>query len=172
MANSQSRIVNQRLYFCRLHLQWLDQQLQLQMLPKALLEQSLAESALFHLQMAYRAYLLEIAEAYNLKPDSIKSVEQLMACIGEQQLRSAEAYEIEQLAQQAESWLSSMLQVYAQLDEDSVSLPQQGYQQANMINISPVQAVGSCELSAELVHNCHQQLTALIENQRLRLQEW
>ena len=49
MANAQRPVVNQRLYFSRLHIDWLSQQLANEEIAKSVLEQSLGESAVFHL---------------------------------------------------------------------------------------------------------------------------
>ena len=167
MANSQRPIVNQRLYFCRLHLQWLEQQLEGEEIPRRVLEQSLGESILFHLVVAYRAYLAEIATAYTASSSaSFSDASELVAALEAQGYSSAEARELQQL-EQGNSWLAELLSGYQTLGgvEQSVksSAPQ-------MITAFEVDA--SQKIDLDSASDYFQALNAVIENQRSRLEEW
>lgn len=162
MANQQRPIVNQRLYFSRLHLQWLQRELAGGELAAATVEQALGESLLFHLYRCYQAYLLELAESYGLYPASIDNATSFMALLDAQGKSSAEANELCAL-ESSNSWLAAML-----ASATSAVLP--GNSPATNATIAVVQvgAVGFCECGQKYLDK----LSALIENQRGQLEEW
>lgn len=171
MSNTQRPVVNQRLYFCRLHLDWLESELSLQVLPKALLEQSLGESLLFHLVLAYRAYLLEIAQACSVQPQPLYSARQLLTVLERQEHYSGEASELAEL-ESGPSWLSGLLGHYEALDSShspEPSLPSAG-KAAGDIPLSQLE--GGEGIAIGQAREYLDALNKTIENQRLRLEEW
>ncbi len=164
MANKQRAMVNQRLYFSRLHLQWLERELASEQLPANIVEQALGESLLFHLQSAYRTYLLELAESYVLYPDSLERAVKLQELLAEQ---GKSAAEVEQLCQleRGPSWLSPLLSA---LDR-SVPLSHPGSGQG--IAVVHVSSADSASL-LETGRRCLAGLSELIEQQRGQLEEW
>ena len=166
MANSQRPVVNQRLYFCCLHLQWLQQQLAEQDVPKLVLEQSLGESTILHLAMAYRAYLTEIAIAYTSSTlSSFDNASALLEFLEAQGYESAEAKELQQLEQGG--WLAELLVRYHRLgNEIRAAKP------AAVQSIAVAELDSSGAISLDSLSHCFQQLGAVIDNQRARLEEW
>jgi len=167
MANSQRPLVNQRLYYCRLHLQWLTAELDKQSLPKAVLEQALGGSTLVHLVLAYRAYLQEIAEAYNVPLSSFQSVTDLNAMLVLQNTGCAEANELVELEQRG--WLKELLLQYQAINE--LRPPQH----LGASSVQPIMVTQVANESSSSLSDCsrfYTQLSELIDNQRTRLEEW
>jgi Family of unknown function (DUF6586) len=172
MSVPQRAIVNQRLYFCRLHLDCLEQQLSQQVVPKHVLEQSLGESFLFHLVMTYRAYLAEIAEACSVSSSDLEagltSAEHLLDLLRDNKTYCAAAEELSALESTA-SWLSSLLVAF--------HLSATGALQTPPVAASTGIAVKQIESDTDTVglragRNLLRLLGELIENQRLQLEEW
>ncbi|ARN75676.1 DUF6586 family protein [Oceanicoccus sagamiensis] len=167
MANAQRPVVNQRLYFCKLHLDWLAQQLANQDIPKSVLEQSLGESILFHLINSYQAYLAEIAIAYNLPPADFINADTLIEALKQGGFYSAEANELREL-ELADSWLSRLIREYQAVGPI--------YRAGKSSNNSQIVAFSSQDNSGtmdlDVLKQCWQQLSGVIENQRARLEEW
>lgn len=163
MSNQQRAVVNQRLYFCQLHLGWLEAQLLKQDIPLRVVEQSLGESMLFHLVLCYRAYLSEVATAYGYPVDNLTHAGQLIDHLSVQQLRSGEAIELSGL-ELSDSWLSALLSQYEQLGPVNLALSSTDIK---TISVSPV-----LELDSNVLRNYFNLLNEVIENQRTRLEEW
>jgi hypothetical protein len=165
MANQQRALVNQRLYFCRLHLSWMQQALEQADVPAHVIEQSLAESVIFHLVTAYRLYLAEVATAYSCPCESLDNTQALMDLLALQQRESAEAREMQQLEQGG--WLQELITAFhAILDGRSQSPGKKPAQGIPVLQVAQ-QALDydRCEAFLESFHK-------LIENQRSRLEEW
>jgi hypothetical protein len=167
MANSYRPIVNQRLYFCRLHLQMLAEQLAEQQVAKPVLEQALGESVLFHLVLTYRAYMAEIALAYAVDLQPPENAGQLITLLADQGYESAEAQEL--LAVESDGlWLGELLQQYSEL----------GPVQANIrprtaaTLISATESASSWGFSLSVLQSYFDALSEIIDNQRARLEEW
>lgn len=167
MANLQRPLVNQRLYFCRLHLQWLEAQLSEQQLPRQLLERSLGESILLHLVLAYRAYLSEIAEAYAVKEQSFLNADELIAALAVAGFESAEAKELS-LLESADRWLGRLLMQFSGISRLDMSVKQN--RSASVI--TSVEQHQEQDFSYLYLSDYFLYLSDLIENQRSRLEEW
>ena len=169
MANAQRPIVNQRLYFCRLHLDWLSQELAREDLPQSVLEQSLGESLLFHLMMAYRAYLQEIAVAYSTPVHDVHNAQQLLTRLESNGYTSAEASELKGL-EEAESWLAELFQRYrsvGSLQRAAAVIRPQSLAREQHCTEGTTGPLTNTECQGYF-----QALTAVIDNQRSRLEEW
>ena len=167
MVNVQRPIVNQRLYYCRLHLQWLAEQLDLQLIPKSLLLQSLGESVIYHLVLAYRAYLSEIATAYALPASSLDSAAELVMALAAKNSESAEAAEL-QLLEISPCWLTDLLACFQSPSVVHGAKTKLGT--ATMISLTEIDS--SQDLSLNKFEYYLKQLNELISEQRTRLEEW
>ena len=165
MDNTKRALVNQRLYFCRLHLKWMQEALEKKDIPGNVVEQSLAESVLFHLVQAYRLYLAEIATAYNSPCETLNSISELNELLSKQQQASAEAHEIAQ--QEASGWLATLLSAYEAIPAAAAS-PKPGAVPQQI----PVTQLQTSVLNYEQCKILLQSMESLIENQRSRLEEW
>ncbi len=167
MANAQRPVVNQRLYFCRLHIDWLAEQLSHQEIAKSVLEQSLGESALFHLIKTYQAYLAEIATAYSLALADFSDAKDLLEAMEQAEQYSAEALELREL-ESSPSWLNQLQAQYAAIGPI--------HQVTNSAKNSQIVAFSSPDtggtIALETIELYWQQLSAVVENQRARLEEW
>ena len=166
MENPQRPTVNQRLYYCRLHLKWMQQVLEQGEIAKKVIEQSFAESTLFHLVTAYQCYLAEIATAYGSPCEHLEDVETLEQLLSQQQLESAEAREIAELAEGG--WLKDLLTAYGSISTASVTA------KSPLNHPEAIPAV-QLEQSSKGFEQCRlllDSLQGLIENQRDRLEEW
>jgi hypothetical protein len=164
MSNAQTAQVNQRLYFARLHLQWLQQALDQQQVAAKVVEQSLSESCLMHLVLAYRAYLAELAEAYSLSGASFDDAEALIEALAGIHKESAEAREIQLLEEGG--WLGEMCQRYTQLGASSMAAIA-----TTNAGVIPVLQV-SQQLNAESCQHYLESLQKLVESHRSQLEEW
>ncbi len=172
MANQLRPIVNQRLYFARLHCDWIAQEQKRQQLPKRVIEQSLGESVVMHLMLAYRAYLSELAEAYSHPQQAYTSAVELMASLADKAVESGEVSELACLERDGEgkNWLNSLFTLYQQSTDDPQRLPSVTTKAVNTIAV----AVGhqQNELNLDTCVHLYDCLSAVVENQRLCLEEW
>lgn len=87
------------------------------------LEVALCQSALYHLECAYRHYLREVAATYKCPvPADIDTVSELIAALKAVGKHPAEAVELDNLEADADSWLRQMLathQALARLPEQA-----------------------------------------------------
>ena len=167
MANEQRPIVNQRLYFCRLHLEYLAVELDRQQTPKVVVEQSLGESIVLHLVLAYRAYLREIAIAYAIPGAAYTTASDLIAALYQSCQQSAEAKELAALEQ--DGWLCELLTRYCALGSVEAEAKDRP---ASASGITVMQIDDKQPLDLALCRHYLQSLNELIENQRSRLEEW
>lgn len=167
MANQHRSTVNQRLYFARLHLDWLKRELDSEQLPAMTVEQALGESLLFHLCRTYQTYLLEVAETYALFPQQLENATAFKVLLAEQGKSSAQANELAAL-ECSGSWLSAMLQ-----SSTSALLPAQAVPAKGSIAVIQIESTNDAGASnTELLGSYLDKLAALIENQRGHLEEW
>jgi hypothetical protein len=83
-----------------------------------LLAQALTEGAMFHLVLAYRFYLRELAESMRLKNlTDLESVNQLSERMAAQDRYSSEVEELLGLANDSGSWLARLLGAYERLSK-------------------------------------------------------
>ena len=164
MADHRST-VNQRLYFCQLHLQWLKQELESGQLPAMTVEQALGESLMLHLQRSYQAYLLEVAESYGLYPANIVDAAGFKSLLDSQGKSSAEVNELYAL-ESSDSWLSDMLSAATNVLLTGNTTPAKAT--IALIQVDLASDTNLCESGQQYLDK----LTTLIESQRGQLQEW
>lgn len=161
--------VNQRLYFCKLHLQWLEEQLLSEQVAKSVLEQALGESIVSHLVLAYRCYLSELAYAYSVNITGLKSAKALNDALAEQRYVSAEANEL--LAKESsDQWLGELISRYNGLGE--VQGQAEYTQKRGSTLIAALHVDEFSPYSFDALQGYFTQLSDIIENQRSRLEEW
>lgn len=165
MANSQRPTVNQQLYFCRLHIDWLSQELDKDILPKAIVEGALGKSTILQLQATYRCYLKEIGEAYNAPDNNYQSAQHLIEVLKGLGLESSEASELFDL--ESNDWLHELIgfRQHAIVTASKQSLPRVDYIAVIQNEVELITSLNSCK-------NIFHALSQLIENQRTRLEEW
>lgn len=163
MSNSQRAAVNERLYFCRIHLDSLRREIEREQVPRLTLEAAFAESILLHMRQAYYAYLAEIAEAYNVSSVSFTGAGPLIAALGADASCSAEAQECLNLEAEAD-WLAAILAIDHSVLQQRSPVQQQS---PDLLTSHVDVTTGITELE-----NYFNSLSALVENQRQRLEEW
>lgn len=167
MHNPERPQVNQRLYYVTLHLQSMQRLLDEQQVPRRVVEQAMGESVLLHLVMVYRCYLRELAVAYGIDGSRPETAMQLQQALNAADKHSAECEEL--MALEADGgWLCSMLDHYLALGAES---------QADAARSSPdagirFHSVDDNLLDIATLQSLYDQLHAVIENQRTRLEEW
>ena len=175
MALECRSVVNQRLYFARLHCDWLRHELARQELPKRVAEQSLGQSVVFHLVCAYRAYLSEIAEAYSQPAGAYHSAGQLVEQMARQNLDCGEALELNtmEFAENTEStaWLRDLLAHFQRVLDNPATLSSSSLSQPKQA-IVVTQLESDDDLTQKRCQYFYESLLHIIESQRLRLQEW
>jgi uncharacterized damage-inducible protein DinB len=147
--------VNQRLYCCRLQLDYYQQLLDQAELPISVVSCLAGEAALYHLQAAYKSYLKELAAAYNqpqLDPLSANGLAEV--------IQTAEINELASLERSSDSWLSEILN----FSQSAPAEKRQG------VIASVTASTGNMDLTrlASIFLNLQQ----LIERQRGLSQEW
>jgi hypothetical protein len=167
MANAYRSEVNQRLYFCRLHIESLATLLKEQQIAKSVLEQAFGESVLSHLVLTYRTYLAELALAYAVDCKPPESASQLVDILSKEGHVSAEAKELVALEEQGR-WLDSMLQQYHSIGSILSSVKPRA--SGNFIASSSADDTSVYTLPGLQSYFDH--LSELIDNQRTRLEEW
>ena len=164
----QRAVVNQRLYFCRLHVDWFSEQVDKEQVPRRIIEQSLGGSLIFHLVMAYKAYLSEIAESCSVPDAMLNDAAQLITLLENESHICAAATELSSL-ENSKNWLSSLLARYEQQSSSFIDL-------SNTKTSSGIQLVdvddnlGTLDVVAGKA--LFDSLRALIERQRIQLEEW
>jgi len=150
-----NRRVDQKLHLARLVLASIDAN------PAA--EVALAEAALFHLHVAYRAYLREILEHFKL-PIAFDSAQQAAEFLRAQELHSADIDELVKLEQSGE-WPAQIGAAYVA---------------ATRIDIEPAPAASAAivlrdvtaQIDGDVCAAWLQQFNALLQRQREHAQEW
>lgn len=166
MANEQRPEVNQRLYFCRLHLGFMSSEFEKQKIARTVVEQALAESTVLHLMLAYRAYLREIAMANGIAAEKMAGAQELIAVLSGQGHQAAEADEL--LALEQDGWLGELLLLYQGLADQAPASPHSGSAQG----IALTQLASEERPTFERCQQYFNRLTDIIENQRTRMEEW
>ncbi len=173
MSNSQTTLVNQRLYFCQLQLNTLRQAIACEQYPRHVAEQVGSEALYFHLSLCYQQYLRELAENYGFNDCSCISAQALQATLDAVDKRAAEVEELVKL-EGSGYWLGQMLQAFSQLS--SLSLPPLAQvngspptgEQLILVTQMPIEAI----VSSELAESYLQKLRELIDGQRQIAGEW
>ncbi len=174
MASVYISRTNQKLYFCRLHLDQLKSAEHSAGWSKHALVESYMESVLFHLACAYSSFLREIAEVYRISPENVDTLEQLEQALSDQGLEAPEAKELVQLAS-SDSWLSQLLAAYqacwtAEEREQAQRSPHASLSEIHVVQVNP-DHTEECEVIEQL----EQWLVAfreLVERHRESMKEW
>jgi hypothetical protein len=166
MAASPTAIVNQRLYYCRLHLDWLSVITRdADSSPAAFY--AAEESLVYHLIMAYQAYLEELADKFGCIDLHAATAVELAAKIVDQGYRPSELGQLLVLETSPDSWLSTLQACYqgrATIDFN----PATPNAEINIISINN-------ELGGKVKADCKNifdSLKSLIDSQRETTEEW
>ena len=166
MNNPQRAAVNQQLYFAKLHLAWLEQALDDAQLPARVVEQSLCESTVFHLNLAYRFYLAEIATAYARPCQSLECAQALEHQLTDLGFDPAELKEIQQL--EVSGWLAELLDA----QQSIVNGVGGAVKSSSPVLAIPTLQLPSGGLDASRCQSFLESLQALMDSQRGHLEEW
>ncbi|WP_019530186.1 DUF6586 family protein [Dasania marina] len=165
MANTLRDEVNLRLYCCRLQLEFYQQRLAAAELPVNVIRCWAGEAGLAHLQRAYQAYLLELAQAYNVVAAGVTSARQLAPLMAAQNIIAAEMTQLCELEANEASWLSRLLAPTGAIT--AATTPQ-----ASSPDQIRLTALMPSMLDLEALQASHEALSQLIESQRSFTQEW
>ena len=166
MTNSVSELVNERIYCCRLQLEYYRQLLLDAKLPVQLIERFAGEALIFHLRSLYRCYLVELALSYQGPERDFENAQALSVTMQDLNVTAAEIKELVVLEEDSNSWLSRLLMA-----------PLMSYQpikrQVSSSGI-PVLQVSSAQkvMNADFLATALDTLVAIIESQRSLSQEW
>lgn len=126
-------------------------------------ETALAEAVLFHLHVAYCAYLREILQHFKLT-GTADNAQQVAELLRVQQLHSADIDELVKLEQGSE-WLAQMRAAYATATNiDMVPVPDA----SAAITLCDVTTQSDASTCSEWLRQFH----ALLQRQRAHAQEW
>ncbi len=165
MAEDFKGRVNERLYYCRLHLDWFDREVERAVLPRRVIEGALGDSAFHHLLLAYRAYLAEIASDNGLPAPALVDASGLIAALAAIGRESAEASHLNQL-ESSSSWLSTIIRFDRQPPQPPASSVTLVKGDIPLLQQSDRQSV------RDEAEHCLTELQALIDSQRGCLEEW
>ena len=126
--------------------------------------------------LAYRAYLTEIAVAYNLPGDKFLTALELSQRLTLDNRHSAEVSELLNLEEKP-SWISSLTDIYRSLGDMDISDTVKTHSNVslsspNSLGIPVTQLNTTAELSIETCRGWFNSLSQVIESQRDRLEEW
>lgn len=163
MNNKQERAAtNERLYCCRLQLDWYAQQIDSGLLAPRIVEMACGEGLKSQLITAYRSYLTELCATYNWPTTDAKSAIYLNDKVSD----SAELGELLVL-ETKHSWLSKLL------DESDRSLISEASSPASGGDIQLFQAPSQQSvLSIDKLRNSYLSLKNLIDTHRSHSEEW
>ena len=162
MNKQQQAATNERLYCCRLQLDWYIQQAASATLPTRIIEIACGEGLRSQLIAAYRAYLAELSVTYN-GPDAIFSN---AAGLNVANIQSAELNELLVL-EATDSWLSQLLKDAPRSHSDRSNKPAKGG------DIALFQAPAEqSSLSIDALQHSYLSLKKLIDTHRSHSEEW
>lgn len=130
---------------------------------------ALEEAAVLQLWKAYRAFLAELSHQLQLGLES-DSLQVIADSLESQGRASIEVKELQQLSEEPCSWLSQLLQAWAQL----VSAPSNTKDKLDSPNLIPLHNLAASELvtiSDEVLLQWHASLSELVRRQRANLEE-
>ena len=162
MNKQQRAATNERLYCCRLLLDWYRQQVDSQVLSLRILEMACGESLRLHIMAAYSAYLVELSVTYNGPQEVFNNATQL----NKTPIHCAELNELLVL-EADDTWLSRLLCSKTSELVSPTSFPAGGG------DISLLQS-GSLQssLSIDELQLCYHSLKKLIDTHRSHSEEW
>ena len=170
---------NQKLSFCRLHLEQLKIAEHSSGWSKHALVESYNESVLFYLVGAYSAFLGEIAEVYRLDPQdldlqSVGALNLLLNRLSEQSIEAPEVNEIAQLLE-GDTWLTGLLRAYKACWRAEPKKTNDSIEKASQSEIHVVQVNPDYADEPQVIVQLEQwlnDLRALIERHRESMKEW
>ncbi len=147
--------VNQKLYFARIHIDLLQQELTSELRPKHVAEEAIGESTVFHLMGVYRSWLKELAANYSVPAEAVQSLEDLVEGFAAQNLITAELNELKVL-EETDSWLRALLGAYHNIWH----VMQESKGQSSLDSAIPVRQISeSQEIDLKTCANWHEELT-------------
>ncbi|MFP8965428.1 DUF6586 family protein [Pokkaliibacter sp. CJK22405] len=174
MSSLYARRTNQKLYFARLHLEALSQAMSAQSWHRHALIDSYQESVLFHLYAAYRAYLVELAEAYSIPAVQLCSDFDLGSLLEERGFEGPEYVALVALLESKSSWLSQLSRAYQacwQVKEDAgLTSPAASASEIQVVQVDSDHQ--NDEDVQKQLQGWLKNLRDIIEEGRKTLQEW
>ncbi len=161
-----NRRVDQKLHFVTLLLNSSDRS---ESVPNASAEIALVEGALFHLHVAYRAYLQELLSPFKLT-SAVDSADQANAVLREQQSQSSDIDELVKL-EHSGAWPAKLLAAF-------VSTARAVGSDENKSNAEIASNAGialhdvTAQLDRDVLNSWLQQFRALVQRQRQHAVEW
>lgn len=162
MNRHERAVTNERLYCCRLQLDWYAQQLNSGLLAPRILEIACGEGLKSQLMTAYHSYLVELCATYNWPVTSFNTAVDLK----EATVSCAELSELLVLERE-DSWLSRLLDESCSVIISDTSLPASGGD-IQLFQASSQQSL----LSIEELQSCYLSLKKLIDKHRSHSEEW
>jgi len=160
--------VNQKLYFARIHIDLLQQELTSELRPKHVVEEAIGESTVFHLIGVYLTWLKELAANYSVPAEGIQSLKDLVEGFTAQNLVTAELNELKVL-EETDSWLRALLGAYYKIWQ----VMQELKGQSSLDSGIPIRQISeSQEIDLKTCANWHEELSSLIERGRGTMYEW
>ncbi|OMH38725.1 DUF6586 family protein [Motiliproteus sp. MSK22-1] len=170
---------NQKLGFCRLHLEQLKIAESSSDWNKHALIESFNESVLFYLAGAYGAFLGEIADIYRLDPQEVdpQSADALNSLLTRLSNQGIEAPEVNEIAQllDGETWLAALLRAYQACWRAESRRVRQPSELASQSEIHVVQVNPDYADEPQVISQLEQWLNALselVERHRESMKEW
>lgn len=154
-------LVNHKLYCARLVLDQAGQ-----VTEPAPAHEALVEAAVWHLAVAYRGHLADIAASYRQQASASNAVEMARA-LSAQQLQFPEVDELAALERRGE-WPARLLQAIARLEQTKPGVESAPAETGGGLWLATIEAtptVADCR-------SWHQALERLVAAHRERLQEW
>lgn len=131
-------------------------------------EVALIEAAIFHLYVAYRAYLRELIDQTKIAPDidrmSVNSARDAQELLQTNQLHSTDINELAKM-EQSGSWPEQLLKAYAAAANEKVALDAVANAGIPLHDIT-------AKINAERLADWLQNFRALLHRQREHAQEW
>lgn len=169
MAKHVSGKANQQLYFASIHLQAISTaEANEALLHKTAVIEAEKQAALSCLLRAYRSFIWEICQTYELETHADMSLAQVQAAATEQAKSITELNRFAALERESGSWLQQLLQAYASM---SRLQPQQTAAQPAADGLIAVQKRDETS-TPEKILNWHKALKSEIETLRTQLAEW
>ena len=153
---------NERLYCCRLQLDWYAQQVASATLPTRIIEIACGEGLRLQIIAAYRAYLTELSATYNGPETSFSNATALSAA----NIESAELNELLVL-EAGDSWLSQLLNSAIQTHTSHSSTPAKG---GDIVLFQATSEQSS--VSIDTLQHSYLSLKKLIDTHRSHSEEW
>lgn len=171
MAKHQLSKANQKLYFVSILLDAIKQaEADEKLMNKKAIVQANMEACLFHLVSAYRGFVWEICNTYDVKVDASMSVSDIQQAAAEEGKQIQELNHFMSLESAQDSWLSELLRAYEKTESLDPALTSKVESPASL-NAIEVRKVEESE-TPEKIFQWHNILKSEIESFRPTLSEW